>query len=193
MIFVLWIFLHSVGCTAARQEMGCSTLPYSQFTCCYVKSNLEGATNLAEVGQDVVGRAVGQVVQQVLVGARAGHHSLDEVAEHGKHSKATVLDLLQLHLVHVVLAQVHHVEELAAGVGRVARAAEHGLDANEVLLAHGAGVAVVLGWRPINTSSLDDLTVVSLHIRCVIRYLKADWQQGQGRGNEGQIQKMLLL
>ena len=99
-----------------------------------------------EAGEHVVVDGVGEVVEQVLERADAGDEPLDEVAEDGEHGEPAVLDLLELELIHLLLglAEAERVEEWAAGVGRVAGAGEELLEAEEVLLAHGARVVPVL-------------------------------------------------
>lgn len=72
------------------------------------------AVDLAEVGQDVVGRGVSQVIHQVLVGTLVGQDGLGTIAEHGKHSQTAVLDLVQLQLLHVSLGPAH-VEQVEEG------------------------------------------------------------------------------
>ncbi|GIL91926.1 hypothetical protein Vretifemale_19624, partial [Volvox reticuliferus] len=53
---------------------------------------------LGGVGEGIVDTRVGQVVRQVLQGALASDNGLHEEAEHGEHSQAAVLDLLDLQL-----------------------------------------------------------------------------------------------
>jgi hypothetical protein len=99
-----------------------------------------------EAGEHVVVDGVGEVVEQVLERADAGDEPLDEVTEDGEHGEPAVLDLLELELIHLLLglAEAERVEEGPAGVGRVAGAGEELLEAEEVLLAHGARVVPVL-------------------------------------------------
>jgi hypothetical protein len=99
-----------------------------------------------EAGEHVVVDGVGEVVEQVLVGSDTGDEPLDEVAEDGEHGEPAVLDLLELELLHLLLglAEAERVEERAPGVGGVAGAGEELLEAEEVLLAHGARVVPVL-------------------------------------------------
>uniref|UniRef100_K3XYP1 Uncharacterized protein n=1 Tax=Setaria italica TaxID=4555 RepID=K3XYP1_SETIT len=110
--------------------------------------NTTGSNALVELeaGEDVVVDGVGEVVEQVLEGADAGDEPLDEVPEDGEHGEPAVLDLLELELLHLLLglSEPERVEERAAGVGRVAGAGEELLEAEEVLLAHGARVVPVL-------------------------------------------------
>ncbi|GIL82452.1 hypothetical protein Vretifemale_11436 [Volvox reticuliferus] len=86
------------------------------------------------------------MVQQVLERTLPGQGCLSTVAQHSKHSQATVLDLLQLQLLHggLSLSEVEEVEERAAWVGGVAAALKDLLQTQEVLLAHRARVAEVL-------------------------------------------------
>jgi hypothetical protein len=99
-----------------------------------------------EACEHVVVDGVGEVVEEVLEGSDAGDEALDEVSEDGEHGEPAVLDLLELELLErlVVLAEPERVEDGAAGVRWVAGAAEELLEAEEVLLAHGAGVVPVL-------------------------------------------------
>lgn len=119
--------------------------PTSRFH--YVQQQ-QGSNALVELeaGEDVVVDGVGEVVEQVLERADAGDEPLDEVPEDGEHGEPAVLDLLELELIHLLLglAEPERVEERAAGVGRVAGAAEELLEAEEVLLAHGPRVVPVL-------------------------------------------------
>jgi hypothetical protein len=64
-------------------------------------AHLDGAQDLAEVANHVVVHRVGEMVQEVLEGALLGHGSLSTVPKNGNHGKASVLDLLLLHVLHL--------------------------------------------------------------------------------------------
>lgn len=100
-----------------------------------------------EAGEDVVVDGISEVIKQVLHGANPGEERLDGEAEEGEHGEPAILDLLELELLHLRLAlgpEAERVEERAAGVGRLAGAGEVLLEAEEVLLPHGARRVPVL-------------------------------------------------
>ena len=99
-----------------------------------------------QVGEHVVVHGISQVVEQVLERSHAGEDGLDEVPQHCKHGKSSILHLLDLQVLELllVLAEAEEVEEWASGVSRVSRASQKLLKAQEVLLAHGSGLVVVL-------------------------------------------------
>merc|ERR1719253_1628647 len=83
------------------------------------RHSLEGrraAADVGEVDEHVGAERVGDVVADVLERAFARRRRLHDAPEERHHREATVLDLLLLHLGHVVLAEVGEVEVLAAGV-----------------------------------------------------------------------------
>ena len=69
----------------------------------------------ADVGGPVVGEGAAHVVSEVSKGALAGGLSLDDESHEGNHGKASVLDLLGLHGLHVALAEAKGIED-ATGV-----------------------------------------------------------------------------
>ena len=99
-----------------------------------------------QVGEHVVVHRVSQMVEQVLERSHAGEDGLDEVSQNCKHGKSSILHLLDLQILHLllVLAEPEEVEEWASRVSRVSRASQKLLKAQEVLLAHGSGLVVVL-------------------------------------------------
>mmetsp|Transcript_34743 Transcript_34743/g.61953 ORF Transcript_34743/g.61953 Transcript_34743/m.61953 type:complete len:279 (-) Transcript_34743:85-921(-) len=98
-------------------------------------------------GRDVLGQGIHGVL------AQAG---LSEEAQHGHHGEASVLDLLQLQLVHVALGHAHGVEGAAGVAG--GGALEGALQAQEGAgLSLGAGVLEVhdaLGLHPAHQQQL---------------------------------------
>ena len=100
-----------------------------------------------EAGEDVVVDGISEVIKQVLHGANPGEERLDGEAEEGEHGEPAILALLVVALLHLRLAlgpEAERVEERAAGVGRLAGAGEVLLEAEEVLLPHGARRVPVL-------------------------------------------------
>lgn len=80
------------------------------------------------------------------------------------------------------LAQVEHVEELAAGVRGVAGATQHGLQTDEVLLAHGARLAVILfRGRVAHERSAEFERRTFRHRRQFVRYPCAETQMQHAR------------
>ncbi len=79
--------------------------------------------DVLKVDEHVRSEGVDNMVDEVLDRAFTGHDGLRTAAEARHHGEATVLDLLELHRIHVFLAIPHRVES-SAGVRRFTAAAQ---------------------------------------------------------------------
>ena len=104
------------------------------------------STHNGQISKDVVLDRVCQMIDQVLERPVVCGHSLCAITKHGKHSQTSILNLLELELVHSCfsLSQVEHVEELATRVRGVAATIEKQPPCRGILLTLRSRVAVIL-------------------------------------------------